>query len=362
MQHVSPRDRPLTAAFISQTDAERTSLDRYAKFAWAVLAYIVLVILWGALVRATHAGAGCGNHWPLCNGEVIPLAPKIETVIEFTHRLMTGLAVPSVCVLFWWASKRYVRGHVVRRAAFWSLIFILIESLLGAGLVVFELVAKNSSLARVAYLSLHLINTFILLGALTLTAWYASTLKNARRALLFTESDELKVDVGISRAFKNRDLKFWLFALAVVGTLALGVTGAIAALGDTLFPVKTLAEGMRQDFDQLAHPLVRLRVLHPLVAVAVGTYLSVFAGLILCGLVGNASRHAKIFAAAIITIVVVQIIAGVINVTLLAPVWMQIVHLFLADLLWIALVLFIAAYLAKQRPIEPESLSYIADR
>jgi len=363
LQHVGSPDESfgvISAQSVDQ-DGTRIRLDRYAKFAWAVLGYTVLVILWGALVRATHAGAGCGNHWPLCNGEVIPLAPKFETIIEFTHRVTTGLALPLVCALFWWASKQYTRGHAVRRAAFWSLVLILIEALLGAGLVRFELVVKNSSAARVAYLSLHLINTFILLGALTLTAWYASTRATARRITAPVRSDSLATDVGLGFAFKNRDLKFWLFAIAIMGTLLLGVTGAIAALGDTLFPVKTLAEGVRQDFDQLAHPLVRLRLLHPLVAVAVGTYLIALGGLSLCGLLGDASRHAKIFAGSIITLVFVQIFAGTVNVVLLAPVWMQLVHLFLADLLWIALVLFIAASLAKRKSIQTENLGYIAD-
>ena len=59
------------------------------RFAWFTVFYNVLVILWGALVRASGSGAGCGNHWPLCNGQVIPVSPGWHTVIEFTHRQMT---------------------------------------------------------------------------------------------------------------------------------------------------------------------------------------------------------------------------------------------------------------------------------
>src|SRR5437764_4034200 len=81
------------------------------RYAWVVVAYNILVILWGALVRATGSGAGCGNHWPLCNGQVIPLSPRIDTVIEFTHRMMTGGASFIVLGLLVWTFRATVRGQ-----------------------------------------------------------------------------------------------------------------------------------------------------------------------------------------------------------------------------------------------------------
>ncbi len=47
----------------------------FSRYAWGVLLWNVLVALWGAYVRATGSGAGCGSHWPTCNGEILPRAP-----------------------------------------------------------------------------------------------------------------------------------------------------------------------------------------------------------------------------------------------------------------------------------------------
>src|SRR6266481_5513389 len=153
--------------------AGSSRLPRYATYAWGVLAFNLFVILWGAYVRASASGAGCGSHWPLCNGEVVPRAPRLETIIEFTHRVTSGLALFAVVGLVIWSAVSYPRGHRARRMAIVSLIFILTEALLGAGLVLFQLVAQDASVGRAFYLSLHLVNTLFLLGALALTAWYS---------------------------------------------------------------------------------------------------------------------------------------------------------------------------------------------
>ena len=144
------------------------ALIRFARYAWFVLGYNLLVIVWGAYVRASGSGAGCGNHWPLCKGEVIPRAAALETLVEVTHRLTSGLALIFVIGLVFWAFRRFPRGHHVRRASIVSLIFILTEALIGAGLVLFEYVAANASHARAFWMSGHLINTFLLLGSLAL--------------------------------------------------------------------------------------------------------------------------------------------------------------------------------------------------
>ena len=109
-----------------------------------MLAYNLAVILWGAYVRASGSGAGCGAHWPLCNGEVIPRAPSIATLVEYSHRLTSGLALLGVVALMVWTWRVWGRGHPARRGALLSLIFILTEAAVGAGLVLFELVADNA--------------------------------------------------------------------------------------------------------------------------------------------------------------------------------------------------------------------------
>ncbi|HVR96418.1 MAG TPA: COX15/CtaA family protein, partial [Thermoanaerobaculia bacterium] len=142
-------------------------IDRFARYAWATLAYNVAVILWGAAVRATGSGAGCGSHWPLCNGEVLPRSPGVQTIIEFSHRVTSGLALLLVVGLVVFAFRARPRGDAARGAAVLSLLFILSEAAVGAGLVLFEMVAHNQSMARALWMAAHLINTFFLLGVLT---------------------------------------------------------------------------------------------------------------------------------------------------------------------------------------------------
>ena len=156
--------------------------DAFRRFAWGVLAYNVLVVLWGAYVRASGSGAGCGSHWPLCDGQVVPAAKTIEQVIEFTHRVTSGLAVMSAAVLWLWSFRVFPKGHRGRKTAALSIVFLMMEALLGAGLVLFRYVAKDASAGRALYLSAHLINTQLLLGMLTATAWLAGQGGDVRRS------------------------------------------------------------------------------------------------------------------------------------------------------------------------------------
>ncbi len=298
-------------------------LDRFATFAWGVLAYTLLVVIWGAFVRATGSGAGCGDHWPLCNGVVVPRAPEVETIIEFTHRITSGLALIGVVVMMVWARRIFPEGHRIRSAARVSLILMIVEALLGAGLVLFQLVAENESNVRAFSMVAHLVNTFLLVAALTITAWFASggppiRLREAGR-------------VGT------------ILTAGAVGILLVGATGAIAALGDTLFPAATLGEGLRDSFDRESHIFVRLRKLHPFLAIGVG-FLVIWGARTVAAL-RPSPLHQRL-AATLIGLYLFQIFAGVVNVILLAPVWMQLVHLLLADILWIAYVLLAASALA----------------
>jgi heme a synthase len=147
------------------------TLNRFAAFSWATLVYMLGVVLWGAFVRATGSGAGCGDHWPMCNGMVVPREPELATLIEFTHRATSGVALILVLVMYVWARHAHPAGHRVRRGAAASSALIIVEALLGAGLVVFQLVADNDSAFRAVSMGLHLLNTFLLIGAITLTAW-----------------------------------------------------------------------------------------------------------------------------------------------------------------------------------------------
>ena len=293
---------------------------RFAHYAWWVLGANLAVILWGALVRASGSGAGCGNHWPLC-GAAFSAHPVAATLIEFAHRMSSGVVLMLVLGLALWARRTLPRGHAARRAARWALILILSEALLGASLVLLGHVALDASPARVVWLSLHLVNTFFLLAALSLTAWWAS--------------DHARPELGSHRR------EGWLLGVGLMGTLLLGVSGAITALADTLFPA-SLAQGMRQDFSPTAHFLIRLRIIHPALAVLMGVYLMLAA----VSAAQGRGRTARRLAAMLLGLIVLQWTAGGLNLVLGAPVWLQLAHLLGADLVWITLVLLTAAVAA----------------
>lgn len=309
--------------------------NRFAFYAWLVLAYTVGVILWGAIVRATGSGNGCGDHWPLCEGQVIPHAAQIATVIEFAHRLTSGIAVLLVVGLVYWAFRRSAKGHPVRRYAVAALCFTLMEGLLGAALVLTGDVGNNASLSRVVVLSLHLVNTFLLLASLALTAKWAG-------GDGFPPSD--RRDESIATPPRRRGLVV-AYALALVGTLALAVTGTIAALADTLFHANSLAQGLSWDTAPNASPLLHLRIIHPAVAVFVGTFLIILAAHTLMTPSPPAAKRA---AAVLAAFVALQFFLGLLNVLLLTPVWVQVLHLLNADLVWITLVLLADLVLSRQ--------------
>jgi heme A synthase len=306
--------------------ADSSAAARVARWGWIAVAVNLVVIVWGAFVRASGSGAGCGNHWPLCNGTVLPHAPAVETLIELTHRITSGLALVVVVWLLWLARRSFSPGHRVRVAAATAMILILVEALLGAGLVKFALVADNESAARAVVLAAHLVNTQFLLAALALTAWWASGAGPVRLATIGAR-------LG------------WLLLVAVA-LLGVGVTGAVASLGNTLFPAESLRQGLLQDLDPTSHFLLRLRVLHPFLAIGTGLVA------ILVATLGPRWRGSSIPGAvqarAVIGLVLVQWTLGVVTLLLLAPIPMQLLHLFTADLLWMCWVVFCAAVLADQ--------------
>ncbi len=302
-------------------------LKKFAAFTWGVLGWIMIVILWGAYVRATGSGAGCGQHWPLCDGQVIPQAPDAEMAIEFTHRLLSGGALLLIAAMVIWGFRITNKEHPVRKGLIAAGILILVEALLGAGLVLFELVEENSSVARAFAVALHLANTFLLVGSLALTAYWASG--------------------GNAVQIKGQGAKAWLLGAGLLGMLVIGMSGAVTALGDTLFPVRSLAEGIAADMDPNAHFLVRLRVYHPIIAVFIAGY-----SLYLVRMLYSQNQGlARKLLTALVVIGFVQLFAGLINLLLLAPISMQLLHLFTADLVWITYILATAAILAKPQPL-----------
>jgi heme a synthase len=290
------------------------------RFAWAVLAYFIGVILWGALVRATGSGAGCGEHWPLCNGTVVQHSPRVDTIIEFTHRVTSGISFFSAVGLLVWTFAGTVRGHLARAASVAAVAFTLVEAILGALLVKLGLTAQSHSPLRAPYLALHLANTLLLLAALTLTAHFLSRVRGFTRKTI-----QIVAPAGTT--------------LVLVSLLVVGVTGSLAALGDTLFPATSFGSALSADFSASGEWLVRWRWTHPAIAVVATAFL--------IWLLVRASRRSapgqnRALSRLVIILLAAQYLLGFLDVVFLAPVWLQVAHLLGADVLWAALVVLAA--------------------
>jgi cytochrome c oxidase assembly protein subunit 15 len=286
---------------------------KVAWFAWATLGYFIGVVLWGAVVRATDSGGGCGAHWPLCNGDFFPHHPRLATLIEFTHRSTSGVCAFLTIALAFWTFRRTSKHDPARKAVLWSAFFLVMEALLGAALVLRHWVEDNVSTGRTVAQSIHFTNTLLLMGALALTAWF------------------LRGDTNDSAPPGGSRTLAWL---AIAATIAVGATGSLAALADTLFPSKTLIAALQADLSSAAPVLVRMRWLHP--AAAALSLVFVVA------LVRSIPRW-TLLSKLVCGLLALQFVLGIGDVLLLAPTWMQILHLLGADLYWVALVVLAAA-------------------
>ncbi len=312
------------------------------RWAWATLAFFILVVLEGAVVRATSSGAGCGAHWPLCNNEIIPHHPRLATVIEFTHRSLTGISTAMFALLVVWTFHRTPRRHPARRTAVAAGLLLLSEGALGAVLVLKGLVENNTSALRVVMQSVHFTNTLLLLAATAATA----VLLSPMRADPFNP-DPVNAD-PVNQDPLNQDqlasnphtrLAVWL---AIAATVLTGATGSLAALADTLFPSPDLRSALAADFAAHSPLLIRMRWMHP-----AASGLTTLATLALALYLRRAGQRST--STLLIWNLAAQFILGIADVLSLAPTWLQVFHLFSADIFWITLVV-IATRLTQANP------------
>ncbi len=308
---------------------ERSKLSAFAKYARFTLGWNIVVILWGVFLRASKSGDGCGQHWLTCQGEVVPSAPELKTVIEYSHRITSFLAFVAVTVLLIWTFRKFQKGTAIRRTAFLSFVFVVTEALVGAGLVLTGNTAETLTAARPFWMAGHLINTFVLLAFLTLTARYACGGK--------------PLNWAVPAKFRSA------IAIGAVATFVVGITGSIAALSSMLFPLGTLAEGIAADFSPTSHMLLRLRLLHPITAILTSVFLIFLTGWLAKG---SDSPRVKRWSNVLALLVLAQIAFGSATLLSLGPILMQIGHLFLTDMIWISYVLLSAGFLAS----EPDEL------
>jgi cytochrome c oxidase assembly protein subunit 15 len=306
-----------------------TSSGKFAKYAWFALGYNILVILWGVFLRASYSGDGCGQHWLTCGGEVVPSAPQLKTLIEFSHRITTALDGFVVLVLLIWAFLAFPRKHIVRWMAISSFVMIIVEGLIGRGLVLTGNTAGAITPTRPYWTAGHLISTFILLGVLSLTAWYASE----RKRFTFAQ-------------VKSRDIL--LLGVGLAGILLSGVSGSVVALSNMLYPSASLIGGLAEDFSPASPGLVNLRIIHPILSIALSVFIYYYS-LWIKRSAGEKDYTLKILANYTFALIFFQVGAGILTYFTHAPIVMQIVHLLLADLLWVVFLLMSVEFLAAQK-------------
>lgn len=317
---------------------------RFVSAAWLCAAYTLFVVLFGAVVRITGSGAGCGQHWPTCHGEVAHVPRSVETVIELTHRVTSGVCLPLVIGLLVWSLRLFPRGHATRRYAAWAVVLMVVEALVGAGLVLLELVGADASAGRAGFMAVHLISTSLLMGAMALTAWTANHGVAGGRLRLRPADNDAR----------------WLAAL-LLGVVLISMLGAITALGDTLYPVGQAGLSERLGG---AHFLQRLRIAHPITAVLLAVV--IWARMSRHEAIAEGAESAPLDAAQelaaaapsrlatakwagrVKALLALQVGVGVVNIALSAPGYMQVTHLAVGTLLWVSLVLTFATHLAQR--------------
>ena len=301
---------------------------QFSRILFALLIYTLLVILWGAWVRISHSGDGCGDTWPLCNGKIIPEAEQGKTWVEYSHRMMSGIFGLLIIALYFKVKSLFPKNHPARFWALLSLIFTITEAALGAKLVLFGLVSSNDSPYRAFVMGLHLINSLMLTASIALT-WN------------FSKSSDWKKRINAPWNMTKFTVQRAIIS-SLVAFLMIAITGALAALSNTLFPTASLVDGFAADWDSNSHFLIRLRGFHPIAGILLGGSLAVMAWLS----VQMAKTEETIFKNRSLFLAVVTSVAiafGIATLLSLAPIWMKIVHLLLAHTVWIGLVLWISS-------------------
>jgi heme o synthase len=299
----------------------------FANYAWVVLAYNFLVVAWGVFLRASNFGDGCGTNWPFCGGEKNPAKGSLATLVESSHRLSTMLVGVLVIIMLVWSIRKFERGHLARRASWVVLGLTLFEGFIGRHLVVRELVTSNDTVERALWMCLHVTSTFGLLGAIAIAALSASHIRPLQ--------------------FKKQGVAGWLLATGFIGTILLGVSGAISAFGHQVRPD---VHGLSDRLKPAAFWASKLAVAHPVGSASIGLFLLLMVGLVQHlrpdPFVRNAGKL-------VIGLLGVQMLVGLINIFYKAPIGLQMVHLVMADANWVSLVvLAVAALGVGIEPVE----------
>ena len=311
----------------------------FSCFCFSLLCFCLVVILWGAWVRISHSGDGCGAHWPDCQGQfLIDSSFTGKTWIEWIHRLLSAVFGLGVGLLVLLSFLPFSRGHTVRKSAIWVLLFTISEALIGAGLVLAGLTGGNVSFTRLLVMNLHVLNSLLLTGGLFI-CWRLSLGKRFEKPFSYSLSLGKRFEKPFSyslffgkqfkKLFSPFGISLWFF---IVAFFLIVFSGSLSSLAVSLFPSQGLWEGLVLDWASGSHWLVRFRVWHPILALLLtGSFLFYYFGFLLPCSKKNKSllRSHRIF----ILLLCVTLLSGLMNLLLLSPVWLKLTHLFLFYLL-----------------------------
>lgn len=278
----------------------KTQLSQYLTL---TLITSLLVIFWGAFLRFTYAGDGCGTDWPLCHNQLVPTQSSKEAWMEWFHRLTSSLFGLMVVFLCIFSFHSLPKKHRARWGCVLILFFTITEALIGAALVMTGLTGLNSSLLRPLVLSAHLVNSLFLVGSIVLTFRF------------------IREDVIPIRKIFRWSLFYILIAL----------TGSIASLSNTLFPSSSLIQGLLMDINMNSPLLLKLRILHPVIAFVIGGGLIIY--------LTDFFKKFRIKNYLLLIFTALGMMSGILTLFTLSPIFMKMLHLILAYSVWIFILL-----------------------
>ncbi len=274
-----------------------------------ILGYSLLVIIFGAFVRASLSGDGCGVHWPDCYGSILPKGAPLQTYIELTHRTTSGFLIILSAALAIASFRLFPKGSLHRKAGLLTLVSVLISAAIGAALVLNKWVEFDRSAARAITMPLHLVNNYFLIGTLLLLALPAEIVNKIR--------------------FRKQGEVGGLVWGSLTAMFVLGGTGALSAMGKTAFSnelatAQGLSDRLQLHMAADAHPLLKGGISHPLIAT--GAFILI---LLTCRQLvrRRPSEQVSFWSNMTSGSMVFQMLLGLVNLIASAPVALQLFHL-----------------------------------
>ncbi len=294
--------------------SDSNRLRAWSRFTWLAAAATFFLIAFGGFVRISESGLGCGDDWPLCNGQLIP-DMSFATFIEFGHRIIAAIVavlVVTVAITAWkWGAGGDMVWTRLKRAGLVAVLLVIIQIMLGAVTVWLELPPAS--------VILHLGTAMLLLGLLIAAALTAGS-GPAGRAVKMSDTAS---GVALWTAVYG-------FVVVLAGGLVANLDAGYACQG---FPA---CNGSWIPSD---NPLMQIHWGHRLLAYGLFGWALFLPGYVKKRRRGDAGAKRAAILATVLVVVQVLIAAGMVSMSL--PDWMRAAHVALGaaifgSLVWLA--------------------------